>query len=72
MSQISTEAELAAFLRVEPETVRSLAREGRIPVIRLGRKTRRYDLDAVMAAVSVPQVANSQGAAPAMAEPSVA
>ena len=44
--------ELAERLRLSPETVREWARRGRIPSLRLSRKAIRYDLVAVLTALS--------------------
>lgn len=48
-----TADELATHLRVHIETVRRWAREGKIPSLS-GGKDRRYDLDAVKAALAAP------------------
>jgi len=47
-----TARELAERLRVTPETVRDWSRRGCIPTLRLSRKALRYNLEAVVAAVS--------------------
>jgi excisionase family DNA binding protein len=47
-----TTRELAKRLRVSPETVREWRRRGCIPALRLSRKAIRYDLEAVLAALS--------------------
>ena len=50
-----TAEELAAKLRVRPATVRDWARRGRIPTVRLTRKTVRYRLPAVVEALQADQ-----------------
>lgn len=47
-----TARQLAERIGVSATQVRSLAREGRIPEIVVGKNTRRYDLDAVVAALT--------------------
>lgn len=44
--------ELAQRLGVEPETVRRWARDGLIPVCRIGMKTLRFDLEQVIEAIA--------------------
>jgi len=44
-----TTVELARVLKLRPETIRKLAREGKIPSIRLSPKIVRYDPQAVIA-----------------------
>lgn len=51
-SELLTAQELAKRLRVSPETVRAWARRGHIPTLRLSRKALRYNLEAVLAALS--------------------
>ena len=51
MSELLTAAEVAERLRVKPSTVSGWAREGRIPSVRLGPKTIRFDGDAVVDAL---------------------
>jgi len=43
--------ELAAMLGVTTNTIRGWARSGRIPCLRVGRKTLRFDRGAVLAAI---------------------
>ncbi|MEW6249647.1 MAG: helix-turn-helix domain-containing protein [Planctomycetota bacterium] len=50
--KILTVAQLAAHLHVKPETVRVWSRAGLIPRIRISRKLVRYDLAAVLAALT--------------------
>ena len=45
--------ELAERLGVEPETVRRWTREGLIPACRIGVKTLRFDLEQVLATISL-------------------
>ncbi len=45
-----TAAELASVLKVNPHTISRWAQTGRIPVVKLGARTFRYDRDAVVAA----------------------
>ncbi len=47
MSEYLTADELALVLRLSPDTVRDLARRGKIPSIRISRKIIRYDRSAV-------------------------
>jgi excisionase family DNA binding protein len=51
MSEFLTTRQLAERLQVSPETIRDWARKGRIPVIRVNAKIRRYDLAAVLASL---------------------
>lgn len=46
-----TAGELAAVLGVTTHTVRHWARMGRIPCLRVGQKTLRFDRDAVLSAI---------------------
>ena len=46
-----TARQLAERIGISTGQIRSLAREGRIPEIVVGKNTRRYDLDAVIAAL---------------------
>jgi predicted site-specific integrase-resolvase len=46
--------ELAEVFRVAPVTVLEWVRKGRIPCIRINRKTLRFDVDRVLAALEVP------------------
>jgi len=49
--KLLTAAELAERLRVKPDTVRDWARRGLIPSVKLGHKTIRYQLTAVVEAM---------------------
>lgn len=51
-SKLLTALELAVRLRVSPDTVRAWARRGAIPSLRPSPKVIRFDLDAVLAALS--------------------
>ena len=51
-SELLTPDELADRLHVRPSTVRRWAQEGRIPAVRLTPKVVRYDLAAVVAAMT--------------------
>jgi len=51
-SELLTAEELAGRLQVRPSTIRRWAREGRIPTKRLTSKVVRYDLAAVVQAMS--------------------
>ena len=51
MDELLTATELASRLRVRPETVKSWARTGVIPTIRVNHKVHRFDYDAVKAAL---------------------
>lgn len=46
-----TTRELAAELGVTADTIRGWARSGRIPCMRVGQKTLRFDREAVLAAI---------------------
>lgn len=46
-----TASELAAVLGVTTHTIRHWARMGRIPCLRVGQKTLRFDREAVLAAL---------------------
>ena len=48
-SELLTPVELADRLRISARTVKVWTREGRIPVIRVGAKVLRYELQAVLA-----------------------
>ena len=50
--ELLTTEELARRLRVAPATIRSWARRGCIPTLRLSPKVIRYDAEAVLAALS--------------------
>lgn len=52
LTDLMTAGELAERLRVTPETVRSWARCGRIPAVRLSPKVIRFDLHAVLTALA--------------------
>ncbi len=51
-SDLFTADELAGRLQVQPSTIRRWAREGRIPTVRLSPKVVRYNLGAVVQAMS--------------------
>lgn len=51
-SGLMTTRELAGWLRVTPQTVRDWSRTGRIPFVRVSPKVVRYELSAVLAAIS--------------------
>lgn len=51
-NEILTANELAAKLKLKPETIRVWAREGRIPSIRPTPKILRFDLQKVLQAIS--------------------
>ncbi|MBL8764812.1 MAG: helix-turn-helix domain-containing protein [Phycisphaerae bacterium] len=46
-----TARDLAAVLGVTTDTIRGWARTGRIPCLRVGQKTLRFDREAVLAAI---------------------
>ncbi|MBL9030858.1 MAG: helix-turn-helix domain-containing protein [Phycisphaerae bacterium] len=50
-SALVTTRELAAVLGVTADTIRGWARSGRIPCLRVGQKTLRFDREAVLAAI---------------------
>ena len=53
-TKLLTDRELAVELGTgfKPRTIASLRRAGKIPFVKIGYRTLRYDLDAVMAALS--------------------
>lgn len=53
-TELLTCEEVGARLRVRPGTVRLWTRAGRIPAVRTGPKTIRYDWQAVRAALECP------------------
>ena len=50
-TQLMTAKELAEHLRLGPASIWRLTSEGKIPVIRLGKRTLRYNFDDVMKAL---------------------
>ncbi|MCE9556754.1 MAG: helix-turn-helix domain-containing protein [Planctomycetes bacterium] len=48
----ATAADLAARLGIAPKTVWKLARNGKIPSVRIGRRCIRFDADAVVAVLT--------------------
>lgn len=50
--RLLTPAELAERFGLQEETIRRWARNGRIPFVRLGERTLRFDPDAVAAMVA--------------------
>lgn len=54
---LMTADEVAGRLNVRPATVRQWARRGWIPTVRLSRKVLRYNLDAVVEAMTNRQLA---------------
>jgi excisionase family DNA binding protein len=54
-----TAAELGRRLRLSPETIHQMARDGRIPCIRLSAKVIRFDAEAVAAALTPSAVAKA-------------
>ena len=62
MSELITANDVADRLRVTPQTVRRLAREGKLPAVRVGR-TYRFDWDKVWSTVQQgPTINNEEGA----------
>jgi excisionase family DNA binding protein len=51
VTPLVTTRELAAVLGVTTDTIRGWARSGRIPCLRVGQKTLRFDREAVLAAI---------------------
>ena len=49
--ELLTAAELAARLRVRPDTLKAWSRRGCIPAVRITPKVVRFDLDAVLASL---------------------
>lgn len=62
-----TARQLAETLQVSEATVRRLAREGRIPVVRLTRRLARYHLESVLQALGDGGVSRSRRTQPAPA-----
>lgn len=52
LTELMTADEVAERLQVRPVTVRQWARRGWIPVVRLSPKVVRYDLEAVVKAMT--------------------
>ena len=52
MGELLTADELAERLKVSPDTVKVWARVGRIPAVRLSPKVLRFDLSAVLGALT--------------------
>ncbi|MCC8108176.1 MAG: helix-turn-helix domain-containing protein [Planctomycetes bacterium] len=52
--------QIAERLGLSVRQVRALAKDGRIPEITVGKNTRRYDLDAVVAALTTLDNANKE------------
>ena len=65
-----TARQLAEVLQVSESTVRKLAREGRIPVVRLTPRLTRYNLQSVLRALDgdTPKPGARRGKAPAADE----
>jgi excisionase family DNA binding protein len=57
-----TAAELARRLKLSTETVRQMARDGRIPVIRLSAKVIRFDAGQVAQCLTSPRLPESGAA----------
>jgi excisionase family DNA binding protein len=51
VKRLVTTRELARLLGVTTETIRHWARSGRIPCLRIGQKTIRFDRDSVLRAI---------------------
>jgi excisionase family DNA binding protein len=51
MNAILTTRELAQLLKVSPYTVYTWARGGKLPVLRIGRRVLRFELDGVLRAL---------------------
>jgi len=60
-TRLITTSELASRLGVTSDTIRKWTREGRIPCLRVGQKTLRFDADAVMAALSANDRSATEG-----------
>ena len=56
-----TPADLARRLQLSPETVRQLAKDGRIPCIRISPKVLRFDPQAVNDALTAPAPSREAG-----------
>lgn len=48
-----TPTELATLLRLQPSTIKSWAREGRISCLRFSKGVLRFDVDAVLRAIAI-------------------
>jgi predicted site-specific integrase-resolvase len=53
VTEFKTAKELGAVVRLDPGTIHRLAREGRIPCVRVTRKTVRFILADVLEAIGV-------------------
>ena len=60
MDELLTAAELAGRLRVKPGTVSAWTRAGRIPAVRIGPKTIRFDWAGVVKALREQQQAGGE------------
>lgn len=61
--RLITAREMATLLGAKPEAVRSWARDGRVPCLRVGRRTLRFDVDGVLAAIYVASPSSRGGGA---------
>lgn len=52
--ELLTAEELAGRLKIRPDTVKTWARQGRIPAMRLSPKVLRFDFDDVRESLSKP------------------
>ena len=62
-TELLTAEELAERLRVRPSTIRLWAREGLIPVVKIGAKVLRFDVADVLAALKGREYGVSDAAA---------
>jgi excisionase family DNA binding protein len=53
MNQLKTRSELAEVLRVSPKTISRQTQAGRIPVVKIGPGSIRYDLEEVSKALGI-------------------
>ena len=60
MDKMMTSAQIARQLNVSAYTVRVWTRQGRIPCLSISRKTKRYDLAAVCAALAQPAAKDAE------------
>lgn len=51
--ELLTAADLAARLRVQPDTIREWSRKGRIPSVKITPKVVRFDFEAVLSVFKV-------------------
>ena len=71
-TELLTAEELAERLRVRPSTIRLWAREGLIPVVKIGAKILRFDLGDVLGALKGREATDRRDDDTATASPAAA